>query len=557
MLAGMGTSVPAVPAVRAAVRSAAIAMANPGIRRVETAWLLGFAAEAALMVTFTVALYDTAGATGVALLGAARMLPATFAGLFAAVPLARWRADRILIAMAVTRAAAGLVAVAMHVAGLPAPWLLLVAAGLGIAGATVRPVHNTALPTLARSPEELVAANVATSTAEAVGTFAGPAIAAALLAAGAPALIGLVAAGAMVVAVVALAGIRYESVDDARGPVRRTASAPPILAGLRSVARRPAVALTILGFGAQTITRGLMNTLIVVASVRLLGMGEPGVGVLGAALGVGGAFGLFAGLLVGRSSPRGFVIALACWGAPLVVIGLVPVPLAALAALAAVGLANALLDIVGFTIIQRGSANDERGPAFAIVEAVAGLGAIVGSLMAPALVAGLGPQNALVAAGLFLPVVAVVLAVLFRGTARADLVPAAAIARLKAVPAFAALPLTGLERLAYGARPAHFPAGATLMRKGDVGDTFVLLRSGTVRIDDDGQVLDTLGPGAGIGEIALLRDGIRTATATAVTDVEAEVFDAGTFRAAISGPAGSAAIECLVTDRLARSGSAG
>ena len=49
------------------------------------------------------------------------------------------------------------------------------------------------------------------------------------------------------------------------------------------------------------------------------------------------------------------------------------------------------------------------------------------------------------------------------------------------------------------------------------------------------------GPGAGIGEIALLRAIPRTATVTAVDDVDAWTIDCETFLEAVTGHEGSAA----------------
>lgn len=57
------------------------------------------------------------------------------------------------------------------------------------------------------------------------------------------------------------------------------------------------------------------------------------------------------------------------------------------------------------------------------------------------------------------------------------------------------------------------PDGYTLMRQGDIAQEFFLVVDGRVRIERDGQVVNTLGPGEFLGEIALLSEGRRTATA--------------------------------------------
>ena len=57
----------------------------------------------------------------------------------------------------------------------------------------------------------------------------------------------------------------------------------------------------------------------------------------------------------------------------------------------------------------------------------------------------------------------------------------------------------------------------------------------------DGRPHHREGPGAGIGEIALLRAIPRTATVTAVDDVDAWAIDCETFLEAVTGHEGSAA----------------
>jgi len=64
-----------------------------------------------------------------------------------------------------------------------------------------------------------------------------------------------------------------------------------------------------------------------------------------------------------------------------------------------------------------------------------------------------------------------------------------------------------------------FTPGSDIMRQGDVGDAFYAISSGQVDIVRDGEVVNTIGPGAHVGEIALLMDVPRTATVVARTAV--------------------------------------
>jgi CRP-like cAMP-binding protein len=72
-----------------------------------------------------------------------------------------------------------------------------------------------------------------------------------------------------------------------------------------------------------------------------------------------------------------------------------------------------------------------------------------------------------------------------------------------------------LELISRLADEVDVPDGYTLMRQGDLGQEFFLIAAGRVRIERDGTTVNTLGPGDYLGEIALLDEGRRTATAVA------------------------------------------
>ena len=80
-----------------------------------------------------------------------------------------------------------------------------------------------------------------------------------------------------------------------------------------------------------------------------------------------------------------------------------------------------------------------------------------------------------------------------------------------------------------GARPEirNLPEGTQLTRQGDVGDELYLILDGVVRVDVDGAGLAELGPGAVIGERALLEDSRRTSTVTAATPLRVAVAAKG------------------------------
>ncbi|MFV0494755.1 GNAT family N-acetyltransferase [Mycobacterium sp.] len=75
-----------------------------------------------------------------------------------------------------------------------------------------------------------------------------------------------------------------------------------------------------------------------------------------------------------------------------------------------------------------------------------------------------------------------------------------------------------LRPLASCLAPLRAPAGQVLMRQGEQAGSFLLIASGSAEVihagEDDAVVVEQVLPGMLVGEIALLRDGPRTATIT-------------------------------------------
>ena len=85
---------------------------------------------------------------------------------------------------------------------------------------------------------------------------------------------------------------------------------------------------------------------------------------------------------------------------------------------------------------------------------------------------------------------------------------------LRTVPLFHGLRQRELERISALADIIDLPADRRIMSQGDRGAEMFVLVSGAARVERDGNVLVDAGPGAVLGEIALLDGGPRTATVT-------------------------------------------
>lgn len=79
-----------------------------------------------------------------------------------------------------------------------------------------------------------------------------------------------------------------------------------------------------------------------------------------------------------------------------------------------------------------------------------------------------------------------------------------------------------------GARPAirRVGQGEVVVEQGTVGDELFLLLDGILAVEVDGEPLAEVGPGAVLGERAILEDGVRTSTLRAVTPVKLAVATA-------------------------------
>jgi CRP-like cAMP-binding protein len=92
---------------------------------------------------------------------------------------------------------------------------------------------------------------------------------------------------------------------------------------------------------------------------------------------------------------------------------------------------------------------------------------------------------------------------------------------LRGVPLFADLDERSLQAVAILAHEVAFTAGDSFMLEGENGDEFYVIVDGTVRIERGGRAVRSMTAGGFLGEIALLEQRPRTATATATTDVRA------------------------------------
>jgi hypothetical protein len=331
-------------------------------------------------------------------------------------------------------------------------------------------------------------------------------------------------------------------------PTERETLLRELLAGARAIVADRDLGLITGLYAAQTLVAGALNVLIVVAALELLGLGDPGVGYLNAAVGVGGLAGsaVALGLVARRRLAADFAAGMVLWGLPMVLVALWVEPWFALVALGLLGVGNTLVDVAGVTLLQRSVSDAVLARVFGVLEGLTWGTIALGSILASGLVAWLGPRGAFAAVGAILPTLTVVA---WPGLAAVDRRAGPApehVDLLRRVPIFAPLPPAALEALASALRPARFAAGEEIVRAGEPGDSFYVVTEGSVEVAGT-----ILGPADSFGEIALLSGGPRTATVRARTDVEALAVDGAAFVDAVTSNAGSArAAQGIISARL-------
>ena len=511
-------------------------MRHRDLRRLQLGWTAFFLVDAMSMVALSVWAFDLHGASAVGYLGLARLLPGALA-----LPFGAWAADRfprrqvvtaVFVAISVTQAA---IAIALATEWPSLAVYVLVAFG-SVAATPYRPAQLALAPLVARSPGELVAMNVTAGTLEGFATFVGPALAALLLLTTDPTIVVVSAVVAAMAGCLAVSGVRVH-VDPSKA-VRRTPDRPleALLGGLSELRHNTDAAVVVGCFIAQLLVRGFLTVLLVSVSFDLLELGNSGVGWLVAALGVGGITGgVYAVTLTGRRQlGRPFAFALVLWGGPIALMGLVPSTPVVIAALLTIGVGNAILDVSGFTLVQRLAADRTLGRVFGVLFtfgiAIGGFG----SLVAPRLVSAIGLRPVLILVGAVLPLLALILLPRFRTIDQHALLPAELLELFSGISLFAPLPPTTIEKIAGRCTMTDLPAGSVIIREGEHGDCFYAIVRGAAEVRRGTVVKRTYGPGDHFGEIALLRDINRTATVIALSDIRLAMLGTAEFLDALA-----------------------
>jgi MFS family permease len=556
---------PAVTAVWRRFRDSLSAFAavwrNSNLRWLELAWAASVVGQYAFLVAVSVYAYNIGGEEAVGLVFLARLIPAAVLSPFAGLLGDRYPRERVLLVTNVVRVVL-VGAAALAVFADADPWLVYsLSIAATIATTPFRSAQAALTPGLARTPEELTAANAVASGIESIAVFAGPALAGALFAVASTGLVFTITALLVVISALFLLLIQLERTEAPRRELEASTIMAERLAGFTTLGRNRPLRLMMVLLTAQTAVFGAVQVFIVVAAFELLDLGEGGVGYLSAAIGIGAFVGAVGALsLTGarRLSPA-FLAGIVLIGVPLMAIGVWQELAVALVALGLMGIGSSLVDVAGLTLVQRAVPDDVLARVFGVIQMLwlASIG--IGAALVPPLISWLGVEASFIAVGALLPILVVLLgAQVARIDAQAEAPEPEELRILGAVPIFAPLPGGSLEHVAARLIPLRVEPGSVIVREGDAGDRFYIVAEGDLDVTQSGAALTSLGPGGYFGEIALLRDVSRTATVTARTDAVLYALDRDDFLAAVTGhPQSAEAAESVMAARLAGPASTG
>jgi len=102
-------------------------------------------------------------------------------------------------------------------------------------------------------------------------------------------------------------------------------------------------------------------------------------------------------------------------------------------------------------------------------------------------------------------------------------------------------------------RYESFTKGQTVFREGEPGKLMYVVLEGSVTLTVKGKTVETVGPGGSLGEMAMIDDAVRSATAVAETDSKLVAIDAKRFSFLIQQtPRFALQIMRVIADRLRR-----
>lgn len=275
----------------------------------------------------------------------------------------------------------------------------------------------------------------------------------------------------------------------------------------------------------------------VIASIRLLKAGTAGVGLLMLAAGIGSlaAVPLSSGLIQRTRLGAPAAVALVTSGVALGVIAAVPRLDIAFVLIVAWGIAMAVADVTTLSLLYRVLDVPLLPRVTTLIESSKlGLEG-VGGLLAPILVSSFNVRTALIVAAIPLPLATIIGWPLLRRLDTSAGERTHVLTLLHGVPCLEPLDMASLGLLATAVVTEHVGAGVDVVRQGQHGDAFYVVKEGGADVLVDGYVIGAISQGGSFGERALLRNVPRTATVRSREPMELLTLSRENFLSGITG----------------------
>jgi MFS family permease len=523
-------------ALRRSVSAVSLVFQNREMRLLQVSWALQSVSIWAFAIALGVYAFGVGGATAVGVAGLARLLPGAFASPVGGLLGDRASRRAVLVVSALTSAA--LIGTAALSVAIDAPTaVVFLLAGLTtVAICPYIPAEGALMPLVARTPQELAAANVAHSVMDNAGFLAGALISGALLAVASPQVVFAVAAIAGLGSAALLAAMRRDARPTYVSEVSGRALAE-MAKGVRALAHDPSLRLVSIAVTMLVFIEGAADVLAVIVALDLLHLGEGAVGWLNAAWGIGALIGSAALALLLHRGKLAAGIALGCLitGAALALPGLWVAAVAGYLAFLGMGAGYTFVEVAGRTMLQRLGSDETLARALGVIETSRFAAMALGSITVPGLIALFGVRGALISLAAVLPAFALARWGALRALDTGAPVEEKRFQLLRDHPIFAPLPMEMLERLSHDLVAVRPSAGEAVVTQGEAGQRFYLIAAGEVEIHVDGAFRHRSCAGDCFGEIALLNDVPRTATVVATPGCELLALERRHFVGAVTG----------------------
>jgi len=527
---------------------------NRSLARLVLVYAVMIVAEFGQWLALIVYAYLRGGTSAAGLVAILQLLPSMLLAPLISARLSRLGPGRLLLVAYLAATATLACCGGAILAGAPVAVVYAAAMAFSLSLGVSRPLHHVLMPLVVRHPDELTAANVATSWSEGVGTLVGPALAGLLIGVDGAGLVCAVLAG------LCLSAALLARVQPLRASAENAEEEEGVLGSLLAAARvilsrQNTRALIAFPAGAAAI-EGAIDLLVVVLAVQILGIGPGAAGYLSAAFGAGGLLGAGAAvLLVGRRLARPLVAAALLGALALGALALTSTTLVAVILLVIVGATRSVQSVAAQTLLQRSTPLDVIVCAFALIESLRDLGMAFSALVVPLLIGLGGAKLAFVGMACFAPLAVLAAGRRIRRIDQEASIPVVEMGVLRNMEIFSALPAASLETLAREASYQTVHPGTAIISEGDTGDSYYAITHGSVLVTIGGREIRRMDSGQGFGEIALLHSVMRTATVAATSETTLLRVGREAFLTAMRAHANvSAAAETVARELLGESG---